>query len=800
MFWLILILFWLALIGWFWWQTRGQPTAGARHPDLIAGGLLALLTVGFFWRTISGDVYQPADGGDLASFLFPTYRFNAHQLSQGIFPLWNPHLYGGAPWISDIQAGLLYPPHLLLFWLQPDFAYPTMQWLVIAHLFWAGLGMYVLVRTLPWGNHAPLSRPAALFAALAFQFSDPLLIHFGNLNLIAVLSWLPWILAALARAQQRGDLRWAGVAGLLFAIANFAGHAQSSLYIGLALSGWTLFRLPSMIEAWRTMRQWRAFFPLLTLLVTLSISALLTASILLPTLELAQFTERSDFSYQAAVDFSLAPTQAIGLLTPGFFGHGPALHWGLWSRVETPFLGVATLILALAGLLLAPPTERRRLVPWLGLALFGLLIALGIYALLHGWLTVLLPGFGQLRAPARALVLWGVGLSILAAYGFDQIRAATQITPGGAVLQKLLQWGAFSLAGIFTPLLYVALLLTQHDPTAFLRASVAALAVTIAAAGWLATWALIAARRAGWINSTLFAGLMIALLYGDLAAAGAYTDISPEDPTRGYHHPEILAFLQHEPAIFRIDTDTGIADLWQPDTAILAGLEDIGGIANPLALRHWQELQQATGGRGTRLYDLLNVNYVIVRDGTPLPEGEFALAFDAPGELAVYRHETTLPRAWLVHEAEFAADSLARLSAPEFDPATRVVLEPASGDLQATAPANGAETVEITRRTANNLTVQVQASAPGYLVLSEVWYPGWQATVNGNATPVQRANHSLRAIHVPAGNLTVELWFAPISWRIGLVAGVVGLVLFAAVLLRGRHIRGADSHSPRPHP
>lgn len=49
-----------------------------------------------FWRVLSGDVFQPADGGDLVSFLFPTYRFAASQISQWTLPLWNPHLYGGA--------------------------------------------------------------------------------------------------------------------------------------------------------------------------------------------------------------------------------------------------------------------------------------------------------------------------------------------------------------------------------------------------------------------------------------------------------------------------------------------------------------------------------------------------------------------------------------------------------------------------------------------------------------------------------------------------------------------------------
>lgn len=101
----------------------------------IAGGVLLLLTFGFFWRTLSGDVYQPADGGDLVSFLYPTYRFAAAQVHQWTLPLWNPHLYGGAPFIGDIQAGFLYPPNLLLFLLWPEFPYNVMQWLSIGHLY-----------------------------------------------------------------------------------------------------------------------------------------------------------------------------------------------------------------------------------------------------------------------------------------------------------------------------------------------------------------------------------------------------------------------------------------------------------------------------------------------------------------------------------------------------------------------------------------------------------------------------------------------------------------------------------------
>ena len=796
--WLSSGIVWLLLTYWLYQRAqRGQSTLIA-WGDLLAGGILFLLTIGFFWRTLSGDVYQPADGGDLVSFLYPTYRFAAAQLQQWTLPLWNPHLYGGAPFISDIQAGFLYLPNLILFLVWPTFPYPVMQWLTIGHLYWAGLGMYVLLRTWQWRPRQSLTRGAALFGALAFQFSDPLLIHLGNLNLIAVLSWLPWCLAAYTRglnqADHRSRRRWIALAATLFAISTYAGHAQSTFYVALAIALYTVgHAIGEAVE--KQLRQ--SLWPMLQSLgLFYLLGALLTAPILLPAFQLTQFTERSTFTYQDTVAFSLAPTQLIGLLTPSFFGRGPALHWSLWSRVETPYAGVATLILALGACLLIDPATRRRLLPWAGLALFGLVTALGIYAVAHGWLTALVPLFGQFRAPARALVLWTFGVSALAALGLDLLATTIpeQVTAAGRhAWQALLNYGTLILLGLVTPLAYLALLLTQDNETAFLRASLAALALTLVTLFWLGTWAIVAMRGQGWLDARWTGVALVGLLFFDLSATGAYTDISPSDPTGGFAHPEIVAFLHAQPDLTRIDSLTDINDLWQPDAAALHALQDVGGIANPLMLADWQSLWGALGGRQTPLYDMLNVGYVLVRDGTPLPEGKFELALDAAGPLAVYRNLTAYPRAWLVHEiqtAETHAQALATLQTATFDPSQQAVLL-AAADLPILAPATGPEVVTITGYGSNRIALTIEASAPALLILSENWYPGWQATVNNVPTDVLQVNGALRAIAVPSGTAAVVLRFAPISWRLGLVGWGLGCCVLVAVWLGGRWPRRA---------
>jgi hypothetical protein len=312
---------------------------------------------------------------------------------------------------------------------------------------------------------------------------------------------------------------------------------------------------------------------------------------------------------------------------------------------------------------------------------------------------------------------------------------------------------------VAVPLSLLALFLTQADETAFLRASLAALALVLALGAWLATWGIWAAVRRGSMGATLGGALLIAVLFLELAAAGAYTDISPSDPTLGFQHAEIVEFLHSDPSLFRIDTDTDIAGLWQPDTAALFGLQDVHGVANPLLLRSVRDFQQSTGGRQTRRYDLLNVKYVLVRAGTPLPEGKFERVLGPAGELEVYRNVDFAPRAWWLP----AAMDLDNLELPD---------QPLAAEVTSYAP--------------TAIDVRVEAPDAGYLVLSETWYPGWTATVNGQDTPIEMVNGAFRAVEVPVGTSQVSLRYRPLSLIWGLALAAVGLVLVVLAGVVGR--------------
>jgi len=159
--------------------------------------------------------------------------------------------------------------------------------------------------------------------------------------------------------------------------------------------------------------------------------------------------------------------------------------------------------------------------------------------------------------------------------------------------------------------------------------------------------------------------------------------------------------------------------------------------------------------------------------------------------IEVHENLRALPRAFGVHAADVIADEAAALEQlldPTFPCRERVILPAAPpGGLRLPAePPSRPPRVEVRREAPGGARLELRASfeADGFLVLHDNHYPGWRATVNGSPAPICRANHTFRAVPVPAGEHTVVFTFAPASWRIGWAVAPGGLLLLAAAGLR----------------
>ncbi len=792
---------WLLIFGFVTVTPRLQ--LGARRNaqyDALAFGALGVLTAGFFWQLLfTSNTFMPAGGGDLAGFLYPTYHFAQEWLTRGMIPLWNPYIFGGTPFVGDIQSALFYPLNLLTYFLSNPLQYRDLQYLAVLHFYIAGAGMFALLRYGHWTNdqrpttnadaNSPntrgLSRFAALVGALAFAFSDLFITHFGNLNLIASAAWLPLVFLFFARAVNENlkpvFFKFSLLSGITLALAFFAGHIQPFLFIVLALALYAGYSIATNRAQWQ--------HTAMVFVVTLTIGIGLSAVTFLPALELTQLSVRSAFTYQDAAQFSLPPLELVGMFVPGFFGRGPENAWGPWARVEVGYLGIFPLLLAFLAIVLR---RNAKTMFFVLISIVGLLLALGGYAILHGWLFQFIPGFGQLRAPARFVLVMDFGLAVLAAIGFDAL-----ISPMNDALRQVFRrvvrsgtWVAFLVALVSGALALGILVLGQgQDPALFQRIANAANSVGFFILLLAFSFALFLVRARDWLSTRVWSLLALALIFFDLFSLGAYVDVGHSDPTLGYQRADIVEFLKNNTGLARIDSRTDVEGLWRPDTGLLYRVQDVYG-DNPLVLNDFNTYWENIQGRDKIGYSLLNVKYVLTRRGTPMPPN-FVNALEGGGGITVWENKCTVARAWIVYNASVVQDwqgTLNQLGTQGCgDPGIAVPItvdihvggdgarEIRNPDLLAT------DAFEISGYGPNEIVGIAHGQRDGYIFLSEIFAPGWSAFVDGQQVPLVRANYLFRAIPISAGAHHVRMVYEPLSFRIGAIISSVTLLLAASV-------------------
>jgi hypothetical protein len=792
---LLLIISWLAVyslarrLG-----VRQCIPVGVQH-DVIAVGALAVVTCAFFWRVLfTRGAWIPAGGGDLASFLYPTYHYAAESLRRGVIPLWNPHLYLGTPFLADNQTAVFYPINLLFYFLTSEFNYPAMEWLVIVHLFLSGAFAYLCLRYLEPSR--PLHSLAALLGGVAYMLCDVNVTHLGNLNIIATTTWLPLIFVFYRRAIVERRAGLAAMAGVFLAVAALVGHGQMLLLIVLSLGLYLLWRwLTSWREGWRALS-----IPALMFALTLAVGLSLAALTLVPSYEMTDYTARAHMSYDEASRYSLPPAALIGLLVPDLYGRGPGGFWGPWDRVEVGYLGVLSLLLA--GLVLFLRRDRTSGF-FAFLALVGLLLALGRYAPVHQMFYRFVPGFDRVRVPARALILFDFGVAGMAALGLDVL-----LHPLGDQMRSVLHravrlapWlGGATLVGVWLLSRRILVAARGFSPDDYQRVAGAANRGLVVFALLLATsliwlWGRVRARCA----VPLFSLLAVVLVAVDLVGLGMNVEVCNYDPLAGFDHPEVLDHLHSDPNYFRVESAREALGFWQPDFSLLHGLYDLGGLWNPLSLAAYDAFYWSVG-RDSPLYDLAGVKYLIALKSKPPGEGKFVLAFDGDPQVDVYLNTAALPRVLLVHRAVVVADAGAahtRIHATDFDPATMVVLLSGQGEPLDVDPGGGERRLGIADFGANHLEVTVTTPVEGYLVVSDMFYPGWVATVDGEPRPVLQADYCFRAVRVEPGEHRVRFEFRPRSWTLGLAISAmtaVALLGWSVFVIVRRRI--SPQHSP----
>ena len=793
---------------------------------LLAFSLLLL------WRPLfAGEAFFW--GTPLLQFV-PWQRMSAALWRAGHLPLWNPLAGCGAPLAANYQSAAFYPLNVLYLLLPAEVA---LSWTTALHLALAGWGMY------SWGRAVGLDRFPAFIGALSLSGSGFLVSRAALFpSMACTFPWLAvwlWRAEVLARRNRPVDALWLG---LSLGLGLLAGHAQTAFYGILLLVAYLVFRTQQEAggktgasPGWRlVIGHWTLDFGHWSLVIghwslviaSLAIGLGLAAVQLLPTAELMMQSHRSTgVDYDFATTYSLWPWRLITFAAPDFFGNpGRGDYWGYATYWEDAgYVGVLPLLLAVQVVL---SRKRGREKGWARLARFwaacaaiAVVLALGKNTPVFPFLFRHVPSFNLFQAPARWLAVTTVALAALAALG-------TQWWPSGHRGQRRGALGvvvgiALLIGGLAAPRLVPGVRPTFGPATARLGG-------TLAAAGALtlfrhvatvrpgASWPGLHAephaggstkpRAAAWWRAAAGAFVALDLLFsgwslvptvdrslyqGHTAAAAVLRDESsqarvywPADPThrnREYDAEQRVKFS------FLAFEDFGPRDAaywWEVREAQLPNVGMLDGVPSannfdPLLVGRYADLLEAAV-KAPVLLRVMGVTHVA--SDRPWPEGEPVGAWRS--EIAeLYRLPDALGRAWVVPSARQVSPDqvLAALTDPAFDPTAEALLEQPVSTIQ--HPASSIQYQVTLQDTPNRVTIRAILDAPGYLVVADTWYPGWQAAVDGVPTEVLRANYAFRAVWLEAGKHEVEMVYRPTPVRIGGAVSLTALTLLVAGLL-----------------
>ena len=752
-----------------------------RHPYL----LLFLVPIILFSPVIfSGKVLFW--GTQITQFI-PWWQKAVEILAEGELPLWNPLNGMGAPLLANYQSALLYPPVWLLLVLGAVGGSAWVAWglaLVLSfHLGWAGFGMARLVKAMGWGM---LSQ---VVSGLAFGISGYLVARSHFPSIIFAAAWLPWILLATYQLisnprYHRYVLQLALWVGMLL----LTGHAQTAWHILILAGVWMLYWI------WAKEGTHQKLPVLGWFSIAVLIGFFLALAQLLPTLEyLLQSQRAAEVDYEFAVAYSFWPWRILTLIIPNLFGTPAAGNYAGYAAYweDAIYIGLLPIMLALQAILSRSRTNSEQKLKWflLLLAAVAFLLALGDNTPVFPWLYHYVPGFDMFQAPTR-FSIWAVfSLSFLAGMGAESwqhpegrrlywsrlgVAAAVAIALGAGMALVLRSFSGESFAEI--PETYIsafALLSFLGVISGVVNLRVPIEKENQEASAWTyAVFFVISLDLliAAWgLNPGEDASIYQRIPHHDISLGEL-----DRDGNRLYISIEEERVLKFE-RFFSFETFALNEDWINIRSAVLPNtnlLENIPSTNNfdplvPGRFHDWMEMLENAPplGKQAMLARMAVAWYV-----HPDPDSPNGIWFEPVISEPRIRW---VPCARDVDSAQAALDLIvdSQLNASEW--VMHLAETPSENtpcDLIGTAE------IEIVQEMNNQLVVEVQSERDGWLVVADVWYPGWRASLDGSPIEILIADTVFRSVPVPAGNHTIEFEYRPASFYLGVVLSLAAWI------------------------
>ena len=794
----------------------------------------------------------------------PNCALTIQCVREGSLPTWNPYVFSGLPHLASHHAAALYPPVYAFFGLfSPLRAFSLMQ---AFHYFMMGLGMWALLR---WGWR--LRQIAALAGGAFFMLSGFTIAHEPHSPMIWAIAWIPWMLLLSRRTLEgrrwAGPLLAIAIACQI-AAGYMQVSVMTWIVMGLEAVFVNIDRHKKHEKTRKT--HYIAWIGAMVLGVGLQSVQFIATLEMLPytfreSIDFAAFISHSLPPAQlATVVFPLL----FGAEYPFIVGQS---YFGAWPGDQPELVGAmsASVWIGMLLLILGRTMTRRRLRPdlrrgvwfWSIATILCFTLVLGKYSPLS-YLLFHMPVLKLFRVQTRWMLFMDMGLAILAAVGVDRLARAAAREARLRLRAPLIAGTVLILGSI--PLVYIWLRMTLAasdsaiDPAWFFG--------SVFSMGNPALWMPVGfgllslgvlwtiGRRPRWIALGVMIWIGLAAIEQGILCAhvtNRFTRPSawatpPENQSAAW----MLRDNDGQTGTFRAVAPTGPNIRLNEETLLyhlgaLSNIYMVGGywpLVSPvytdlLRMTHLTNFLDLDGLlRRTYLLSMLNVKYLLIGHRFDLADRDSwegahpanrmvdELLGDGRYPQLTKRHQTdsgttilentaVLDRAWMVNRIEPVLSprgAIARLwSEPAAFDAAREALVQSFGlaPLPQTADLSSGS-VSIVARKPDRLWMTVNSpDGPGFVVLSEAWYPGWWCRVapigqepsRGAITALYRTNAMLRGFFVPQGNHAVYMRYLPTGLKYGIYlslffGGVWGVWVLPLIVTSGR----SRSASPRP--
>ena len=716
-----------------------------------------------------GAVPHKAQGPDVVRELYPWKFFAIQSLKNDQLPWWNPYNFSGNPQLANFQTAVFYPLNFMFFLLPFNLA-----WTIFIFLepLLAGFFTYLFVKE--WG----LKKLAAIFSGVAFAFSSyfTVWIEYGNIG--HAILWLPLVLYLTERLLKSFTLRKTALLALVLSLSILAGYIQGTIYLFGTVFAYFLYRFFQVKK-----REISQFFLFLAALVA---PLLLSLFQLLPSFELFKLSARGAYPKEELFRLLSPLYYAVTTFVPDFFGHPATRNLWFWGTYieRVSYFGVIPLLLAILAFF-----GKREKPFWFfaALAVFSYLMSLDI--LPTRFILGLNPPIISTTVPTRILSLFCFSGAILAGMGLNSwleekgFKRVAKVALA-FILIYLLAWVFVFLA----PKIF-----SQNEWVVHLNISrrnlILPTSLSILGGGLLLVGEII------WQKKKIIALLLLFFTIFDLFYF--FHKITPFSPPEFvYPKTAVMDFLKEKAGINRF-WGYGIASI-ETNFATYERVFATDG-SDALHIKRYGELIAASRdgkiptpvprrdanifpGYGQddlknnffrqRAINLLGVKYILQKndglttewqpDYITFPSQTYKLVWQM-GAWQTYENKEVLPRVFLTGSYLVEKNEekiIEKIYDKDFDLKTLILEEEPFGRIETDEKG----VAEVKTYTPQKIEISAKTENPQLLFLSDNYYPGWKAFVDGRETKIYRAHYSFRAVLVPEGSHQVVFSYKPTFW------------------------------------